>query len=265
MGEKIINQTRLLPRIVHLGTGGMINMINEKEYLEELGRRIIKSEYWQWLPGMADCWGGRVREGDGVDRISAYPDLNDAATLGCVLSLVRNAHRNPVYVEWDFNTGYWKIFFLDNLFESEAEALVTALEKAPPKSYWKCDWIPRPIYNSDNVIKKNDYKDDLQQKINQLNIEIENLKNNEYTVRAELDSAHAVIINLEKGIAAQDEVLTSRYNQLVEKYNKAKYMLSTIHDIIISNNKEKEHFHTSLISEYGCIISEINKINKEMP
>jgi hypothetical protein len=47
---------------------------------------------------MADCWGGRVREGDGLDRASAFPDFTDAATLGCLLALVREAWGDPTIV-----------------------------------------------------------------------------------------------------------------------------------------------------------------------
>ena len=122
-----------------------------------LARRAIACKGWRWMPGMADCWGGRVREGDGLDRSSAFPDLSDPATLGCMLALVRKAWRCPtVYVRQSTTRRVsdgviaWEVcdLYLDAEacralgvpregsvgswgHGSEAEALVAALESAP--------------------------------------------------------------------------------------------------------------------------------------
>jgi hypothetical protein len=122
-----------------------------------LARRAVSCKGWRWMPGMADLWGGRVREGDGIDRVHALPDLTDPATLGCLLALVREAWRCPtVYVRQSrvrrVSDGVlaWEVknLWLDAEacrclgierqggvqswgHASEAEALVAALEAAP--------------------------------------------------------------------------------------------------------------------------------------
>jgi hypothetical protein len=105
--------------------------------LEALGRRAVACKGFRWMPGMADCWGGRVREGDGLDRVSAFPDLTDAATLGCLLALVREACGDPsLSVLFDHDGRKWRVgrWEDDGLAlrcrsaDTEAEALVVTLE-----------------------------------------------------------------------------------------------------------------------------------------
>jgi hypothetical protein len=114
--------------------------------LEALGRRAVACKGFRWMPGMADCWGGRVREGDGLDRASAFPDFTDAATLGCLLALVREAFTSAdrlwggrVEVHQDSHCLFVVVRpehdpngFLYHRWvssgESEIEALVVALE-----------------------------------------------------------------------------------------------------------------------------------------
>jgi hypothetical protein len=65
----------------------------------------------------------------------ARPDLTDPATLGCLLWLVREHWEIPdACISYDEDG--WHVFsYLDNrltaYFETEAEALVAALESAP--------------------------------------------------------------------------------------------------------------------------------------
>lgn len=63
--------------------------------LTELATTLAKSHHFRWMDGMADCWGGRCRQGDGVDRINAFPDLVDPATQGCILHIARTLYANP--------------------------------------------------------------------------------------------------------------------------------------------------------------------------
>lgn len=104
--------------------------------LEALGRRAVACKGFRWMPGMADCWGGRVREGDGLDRSSAFPDLTDPATLGCLLALVREAWGDPHASVW-YDDEFWQSGHRWSWFAkkqtcvgygTEAEALVAALE-----------------------------------------------------------------------------------------------------------------------------------------
>ena len=112
--------------------------------LEALGRRAVACKHWRWLPGIKMTNGSRmlgrseiyqngtVYVADPLD--DDIPDLSDPATVGALLGLVRDAWQDP-------STGIYKHgrrwcvimggrcedFFAD----TEAEALVSALEAAP--------------------------------------------------------------------------------------------------------------------------------------
>jgi hypothetical protein len=112
-----------------------------------LARRAVACKGWRWMPGMADHWGQRLREGQWVDPAAALPDLTDPATLGCVLALVREAWGNPhIWVESCVDREMWSSIdhyglgwacpngepVVDDIEgATEAEALVAALEAAP--------------------------------------------------------------------------------------------------------------------------------------
>lgn len=112
-----------------------------------LARRAVACKGWRWMPGMADHWGRRLREGDWLDPAAAFPDLTDPATLGCLLALVREAWGAPrALVRLSANGksfhvfdvdrvtmgGNWAAFLCGDLIpQTEAEALVAALEAAP--------------------------------------------------------------------------------------------------------------------------------------
>lgn len=140
-----------------------------------LARRAVACKGWKWMPGMlAVEWtapgmsltGGRpVRVDDGWHEVGVYvPDITDAATLGCLLALVRVAYGAPL-VEFEgetypavlYVTNWSGGFYLrrdcgdgdeelhedgtwsqmsrhdvdDICGDTEAEALVAALEVAP--------------------------------------------------------------------------------------------------------------------------------------
>lgn len=78
-----------------------------------IAQRLVESKHWKWMPGMLikdygpgirffwsdDNWfHGIAAEGNSWIRIkpsNCFPDLNDAATLGCLLQLVRMAWKDP--------------------------------------------------------------------------------------------------------------------------------------------------------------------------
>ena len=117
-----------------------------------LARRAIACKGWRWLPGMLTatkyraCGDRRtwphLQTGDTLRSGLHVPDLTDPATLGCLLALVREAWGIPTaYVSHDRPERRepgrpWCIDFGDGsnmigVFESEAGALVFALESAP--------------------------------------------------------------------------------------------------------------------------------------
>jgi len=143
------------------------------EQAMDLGRRATACKAWRWMPGMLTVDGRRVvgcitadlvryvhdgdnEDGDGYDSLhDTVPDLRDAATLGTLLALVREAWRDPgVYTvrqsKNDAGEIIWEAMLRnvrDYVYESdttiggeesncgeystEAEALVDALEGAP--------------------------------------------------------------------------------------------------------------------------------------
>lgn len=109
---------------------------------EELAKRAVACKGWKWMPGMADCWGSRVCEGDGLDRAVAIPDLTDPATMGCLLSLVREVWGDPCACALAIDYGpageKWVVRLTVNgrslterHWDTEVEALVAALEAKP--------------------------------------------------------------------------------------------------------------------------------------
>ena len=117
-----------------------------------LSRRAVACRGWRWMPRMLDDDGCTVcfASDDGYlllagseDSVVGWwpvaerlPDLTDAATLGCLLALVREAWGDPFLCPAaDRETGWWlngyaAVDYLQS-YRSEAEALVAALESAP--------------------------------------------------------------------------------------------------------------------------------------
>ena len=125
--------------------------------LEALARRAVACRGWRWMPGMLTLSGERMLDdgwpeydvleygSSGVaecvkwnlkPKKGALPDLTDAATLGCLLALVREAWGDPLaytmayYGRWTLcSDRYEEIDPGDGA--TEAEALIAALEAAP--------------------------------------------------------------------------------------------------------------------------------------
>ena len=110
---------------------------------QSLDRRAVACKGWRWMPGMRG-----IRIDGSTDRImdeseaklpntDLLPDLSDPATLGCLLALVREAYAEPlgsVYylTPMESKPGFYDEFgACDELHDTEAEALVAALEAAP--------------------------------------------------------------------------------------------------------------------------------------
>lgn len=118
---------------------------------ETLACRAVACRHWRWMPGMLTTYATRVnsvtRNGSPEPRLGGLieadplPALDDPATMGCLLALVREAHNAPaayligtVSNEWVVHhfaepEGYWRP--MTKRQSSEAAALVAALEAAP--------------------------------------------------------------------------------------------------------------------------------------
>ena len=112
----------------------------------KLVERAVKAKGWRWLPGMLalPVGGGfpvRVNCAPTPDMLDAVnvryiPDLTDPATMGGLLVLVREAHKDAyLYASYHDDNGAWGVFdWKDDLISEgqyEGEALVKALEAAP--------------------------------------------------------------------------------------------------------------------------------------
>ncbi len=127
--------------------------------MSELAERAVKAKGWRWMEGMAiligvSCVERCVAVGargpayrDGYGRLTvvqfALPALDDPATVGCLLALVREAWGDSGVSVWHVRSagvwswmaggcihGVWRPSDADG-YETEAAALVAALEAAP--------------------------------------------------------------------------------------------------------------------------------------
>ena len=121
----------------------------------DLARRAVACPGWRWMPGMRDTDGWRILRGEeasgGASLASAdgelmhdrslslrvLPDLTDAATLGCLLALVREAWGDAAasaHLVGFTHALEWAVMSDESELATgptEAAALVAALEAAP--------------------------------------------------------------------------------------------------------------------------------------
>ena len=120
-----------------------------------LAKRAVACPKWRLMPGMLTDEGRRVMQvwpddlgikwshlldNRVVRDADAIPDLTDAATVGCLLALVREAWgmSTGITVSYSSDEGLWGVSWCGATHggwcgrgKTEAEALVAALEGAP--------------------------------------------------------------------------------------------------------------------------------------
>jgi hypothetical protein len=123
----------------------------------KLSKRLISCKHFKWMPGMRTLGDWRVInvDSDGVEVVtdlsevalfhsgdlphipSSLPDLNDPATIGCLINLVRIAWNGRVAIS--MGNGWWSVeadsdndgFYSDqDCSSSFKESLVLAFEAA---------------------------------------------------------------------------------------------------------------------------------------
>ena len=123
--------------------------------MTELAKRAVACKGWRWMPRMVDTPGRTFVEyadcgeaawlwvaEDGCEWLPVegrLPDLNDPATLGWLLRLVREAWSDPYVYAMRLNVRrqIWVVHVPSDRHnirgegDTEAEALVAALEAAP--------------------------------------------------------------------------------------------------------------------------------------
>jgi hypothetical protein len=116
---------------------------------KELAKRAVACKGWKWLQGMQgkgplDTFARISTAGDGerAMELGFTPDLTDPATLGCLLSLVREVWGDrcacalaidygPAGEKWVVRLTVNGRSLTERHWDTEAEALVAALEAAP--------------------------------------------------------------------------------------------------------------------------------------
>ena len=114
-----------------------------------LSRRVVACKGWRWMPGMMRLRAtppslrdhllreGRAPDGGDTWEYAAWPvipDLTDAATVGCLLALVREAHGQSTLSPVSRGLRCWCLADYGTTAlegETEIELLVLALESAP--------------------------------------------------------------------------------------------------------------------------------------
>ena len=116
-----------------------MNHIAIPSWVEPLGRRAVAAPAWRWVSGMMILGGERNFERYTFSPLNepptGYPNLDDPATFGAFVALVRLARRESIgYVAPVAERGY--VWFANQhcsgkiVADTPAECLVKALEAA---------------------------------------------------------------------------------------------------------------------------------------
>jgi hypothetical protein len=127
--------------------------INEMT-MGELAEYAVTLDRWEWMPGMtfrvseARIW--RVADSSCAENLALFlsngcavdvkqalaPDIEDPATIGCVMAMVRKKYGKHAFVRYSVSFDEWCVGTSADIFiyemPTEIHALIAALAKVNP-------------------------------------------------------------------------------------------------------------------------------------
>jgi hypothetical protein len=124
--------------------------------IEKAARAAVQSQHWHWMPGML-CMridkGAGLGEDDYVARArfvepsrtvtdGVFPDLDDPATLGCLLALVRERWRDNTAAQMRLAWGWQVVGGVPGYSIEYGQPMATEAEALCAALCWEFSFVP---------------------------------------------------------------------------------------------------------------------------